>query len=157
MQATAIVNLYVIFDLDGTLVETEQVWRDVRRDFVVTTRALERRGCDDDDRDAHQRMGALYPRGSRRLARRIQIADEVIAGHRAVTKGPGSTRGERSARPAGANASPSSFLPTRSRGKARARRHREFAPDPQALFLATRTITSLDTLDASSVRAVLGL
>jgi beta-phosphoglucomutase-like phosphatase (HAD superfamily) len=36
MQATAIVNLCVIFDLDGTLVETEQVWRDVRRDFVVT-------------------------------------------------------------------------------------------------------------------------
>jgi hypothetical protein len=86
-----------------------------------------------------------------------EIADEVIAGHRAVTEGPGSTRGERSARPAGANASPSSFLPTRSRGKARARRHREFAPDPQALSLATRTITSLDTLDASSVRAVLGL
>lgn len=26
----------VIFDLDGTLVETEQVWRDVRRDFVLT-------------------------------------------------------------------------------------------------------------------------
>lgn len=25
----------VIFDLDGTLVETEQVWRDVRRDFVL--------------------------------------------------------------------------------------------------------------------------
>ncbi|HEY1978053.1 MAG TPA: HAD family phosphatase [Candidatus Baltobacteraceae bacterium] len=25
----------MIFDLDGTLVETEQVWRDVRRDFVV--------------------------------------------------------------------------------------------------------------------------
>lgn len=26
----------IIFDLDGTLVETEQIWRDVRRDFVVT-------------------------------------------------------------------------------------------------------------------------
>ena len=26
----------MIFDLDGTLVETEQVWRDVRRDFVLT-------------------------------------------------------------------------------------------------------------------------
>jgi len=26
----------VIFDLDGTLVETEQVWRDVRRQFVET-------------------------------------------------------------------------------------------------------------------------
>jgi HAD superfamily hydrolase (TIGR01509 family) len=26
----------IIFDLDGTLVETEQVWRDVRRDFVVS-------------------------------------------------------------------------------------------------------------------------
>jgi HAD superfamily hydrolase (TIGR01509 family) len=26
---------YVISDLDGTLVETEQVWRDVRRDFVA--------------------------------------------------------------------------------------------------------------------------
>lgn len=26
----------IIFDLDGTLVETEQVWRDVRRDFVLT-------------------------------------------------------------------------------------------------------------------------
>jgi HAD superfamily hydrolase (TIGR01509 family) len=25
----------IIFDLDGTLVETEQVWRDVRRDFVM--------------------------------------------------------------------------------------------------------------------------
>lgn len=25
----------MIFDLDGTLVETEQVWRDVRRDFVL--------------------------------------------------------------------------------------------------------------------------
>ncbi len=26
---------WVVFDLDGTLVETEQIWRDVRRDFVV--------------------------------------------------------------------------------------------------------------------------
>lgn len=26
----------IIFDLDGTLVETEQVWRDLRRDFVLT-------------------------------------------------------------------------------------------------------------------------
>lgn len=26
----------IIFDLDGTLVETEQVWRDVRRDFALT-------------------------------------------------------------------------------------------------------------------------
>lgn len=26
----------IIFDLDGTLVETEQIWRDVRRDFVLT-------------------------------------------------------------------------------------------------------------------------
>jgi HAD superfamily hydrolase (TIGR01509 family) len=26
----------IIFDLDGTLVETEQVWRDVRRDFVLS-------------------------------------------------------------------------------------------------------------------------
>lgn len=26
----------VIFDLDGTLVETEQVWRDVRREFVLS-------------------------------------------------------------------------------------------------------------------------
>jgi HAD superfamily hydrolase (TIGR01509 family) len=25
----------VVFDLDGTLVETEQIWRDVRREFVV--------------------------------------------------------------------------------------------------------------------------
>lgn len=25
----------VVFDLDGTLVETEQIWRDVRRDFVA--------------------------------------------------------------------------------------------------------------------------
>lgn len=25
----------IIFDLDGTLIETEQVWRDVRRDFVL--------------------------------------------------------------------------------------------------------------------------
>ena len=29
-------NQAVIFDLDGTLVETEQVWRDVRRDFVLS-------------------------------------------------------------------------------------------------------------------------
>lgn len=27
---------YVIFDLDGTLVETEQVWRDVRQEFVTS-------------------------------------------------------------------------------------------------------------------------
>ncbi len=27
---------FVIFDLDGTLVETEQIWRDVRRDFVAS-------------------------------------------------------------------------------------------------------------------------
>ena len=27
---------FVIFDLDGTLIESEQIWRDVRRDFVVT-------------------------------------------------------------------------------------------------------------------------
>ena len=26
---------WVIFDLDGTLVETEQIWRDVRHDFVI--------------------------------------------------------------------------------------------------------------------------
>lgn len=26
----------VIFDLDGTLIETEQIWRDVRREFVAT-------------------------------------------------------------------------------------------------------------------------
>jgi HAD superfamily hydrolase (TIGR01509 family) len=26
----------IIFDLDGTLVETEQVWRDVRREFVLS-------------------------------------------------------------------------------------------------------------------------
>ena len=26
---------WVVFDLDGTLVETEQIWRDVRRDFVL--------------------------------------------------------------------------------------------------------------------------
>ena len=26
---------WVIFDLDGTLVESEQIWRDVRRDFVI--------------------------------------------------------------------------------------------------------------------------
>lgn len=26
----------IIFDLDGTLVETEQIWRDVRREFVET-------------------------------------------------------------------------------------------------------------------------
>jgi beta-phosphoglucomutase-like phosphatase (HAD superfamily) len=29
-------RLSVIFDLDGTLVETEQIWRDVRRQFVTT-------------------------------------------------------------------------------------------------------------------------
>ena len=34
--------------------------------------------------------------------------------------------------------------------------NREFAPDPQALSLATRVITSLNALDASFVRAVLG-
>jgi beta-phosphoglucomutase-like phosphatase (HAD superfamily) len=27
--------MYVVFDLDGTLIESEQVWRDVRRDFVT--------------------------------------------------------------------------------------------------------------------------
>jgi HAD superfamily hydrolase (TIGR01509 family) len=26
---------FVIFDLDGTLIESEQIWRDVRRDFVM--------------------------------------------------------------------------------------------------------------------------
>jgi HAD superfamily hydrolase (TIGR01509 family) len=26
---------WVIFDLDGTLIESEQIWRDVRRDFVI--------------------------------------------------------------------------------------------------------------------------
>ena len=26
----------VIFDLDGTLIESEQIWRDVRREFVTT-------------------------------------------------------------------------------------------------------------------------
>jgi HAD superfamily hydrolase (TIGR01509 family) len=26
---------FVIFDLDGTLIESEQIWRDVRRDFVI--------------------------------------------------------------------------------------------------------------------------
>ncbi|HUA10309.1 MAG TPA: HAD family phosphatase [Candidatus Acidoferrales bacterium] len=29
-------NAWVIFDLDGTLIESEQVWRDVRRAFVLT-------------------------------------------------------------------------------------------------------------------------
>jgi len=25
----------MVFDLDGTLIESEQIWRDVRREFVV--------------------------------------------------------------------------------------------------------------------------
>ena len=52
-------------------------------------RALERRGCDDDDRDAHQRMGALYPRGSRRLARRIR---NCRRGDRGSSRGYGRSR-----------------------------------------------------------------
>jgi HAD superfamily hydrolase (TIGR01509 family) len=29
-------SAFVVFDLDGTLIESEQIWRDVRRDFVIS-------------------------------------------------------------------------------------------------------------------------
>jgi beta-phosphoglucomutase-like phosphatase (HAD superfamily) len=38
----------VIFDLDGTLIESEQVWRDVRREFVVTHSGQWRDGAQND-------------------------------------------------------------------------------------------------------------
>jgi beta-phosphoglucomutase-like phosphatase (HAD superfamily) len=42
---------WVVFDLDGTLIESEQIWRDVRHEFVIANGgrplAGEHRGCDD--------------------------------------------------------------------------------------------------------------
>jgi beta-phosphoglucomutase-like phosphatase (HAD superfamily) len=74
-------RLSVIFDLDGTLVETEQVWRDVRRQFVTT-----HRGRWNDSAAAamigmrtsewadyiHAELGVAMPSG--------EIAEAVVAG-----------------------------------------------------------------------------
>ena len=217
------VNSCVIFDLDGTLVETEQVWRDVRRDFVLThggrwndgaqatmigmrtnewaryihagSRRLARRfpNCRRGDRrrrraatkvpvlpgasEALDRLGrtfrlglatsAALPVANAILARTawrerfavVVSADEVSLGKPApdvylralelLDASPDlaaavedSANGIRSAYNAGL--------------RVIAVPNREFAPDPQALSLATRLITSLNTLDASFVRAVLG-
>jgi HAD superfamily hydrolase (TIGR01509 family) len=223
MQATAIVNLCVIFDLDGTLVETEQVWRDVRRDFVVTHAGRWNDGAaammigmrtNEWARYIHEDLGVSLDESA--------IADEVIAGViarlRKVPILPGASEAlDRLGRTFRLGLATSAALPVANailagtgwrerfsvvvsadevpRGKPApdvylraldlldatpdraaavedsangiraaynaglrviAVPNRQFAPDPRALSLATRT-TSLNTLDASFVRAVLGL
>jgi HAD superfamily hydrolase (TIGR01509 family) len=80
MQA-ATVNPCVIFDLDGTLVETEQIWRDVRRDFVLTHAGRWNDGAqatmigmrtNEWARYIHEDLGVSLDES--------EIADEVIAG-----------------------------------------------------------------------------
>ncbi len=57
---------WVIFDLDGTLIESEQLWRDVRRDFVIESggrwnddaqRAMMGMRTDDWARYMHETLG----------------------------------------------------------------------------------------------------
>lgn len=85
---------YVIFDLDGTLVETEQVWRDVRKAF-----ALEHGGCwhenaqatmigmrtDEWARYMHEDLGVGMD--VKEIARRV--IDEVVQRLRTVPIVPG--------------------------------------------------------------------
>ena len=217
------VNLCVIFDLDGTLVETEQVWRDVRRDFVLTHGGRWNDGAqatmigmrtNEWARYIHEDLGVSLDDS--------EIANEVIAGViarlRKVPVLPGASEAlDRLGRTFRLGLATSAALPVANAILARtawrqrfavvvsadevslgkpapdvylralelldaspdfaaavedsangirsaynaglrviAVPNREFAPDPQALSLATRLITSLNTLDASFVRAVLG-
>ncbi|MFZ1017005.1 MAG: HAD family phosphatase, partial [Candidatus Cybelea sp.] len=213
----------VIFDLDGTLVETEQVWRDVRRDFVLTHGGRWNDGAqatmigmrtNEWARYIHQDLGVSLDDS--------EISDQVIAGVvarlREVPVLPGASEAlDRLGRTFRLGLATSAALPVANAILARtawrerfavvvsadevslgkpapdvylralelldaspdfaaavedsangirsaynaglrviAVPNREFAPDPQALSLATRLITSLNTLDASFVRAVLG-
>ena len=217
------VNSCVIFDLDGTLVETEQVWRDVRRDFVLTHGGRWNDGAqatmigmrtNEWARYIHQDLGVSLDDS--------EISDQVIAGVvarlREVPVLPGASEAlDRLGRTFRLGLATSAALPVANAILARtawrerfavvvsadevslgkpapdvylralelldaspdfaaavedsangirsaynaglrviAVPNREFAPDPQALSLATRLITSLNTLDASFVRAVLG-
>jgi HAD superfamily hydrolase (TIGR01509 family) len=222
MQA-ATVNPCVIFDLDGTLVETEQIWRDVRRDFVLAhagrwndgaqatmigMRTNEWARCIHEDlgvsldeseiadeviagviarlrsvpvlpgaNEALDRLGQTFRLGLATSAA-LPVAKAILAGtgwrdcFAVVVSADEVSRGKPApdvylralelldAPPDRAAAVEDSASGIRSAYNARLRviavPNREFAPDPQALSLATRTITSLDTLDASFVRAVLG-
>ncbi|MFY9631687.1 MAG: HAD-IA family hydrolase [Candidatus Cybelea sp.] len=217
------VNSCVIFDLDGTLVETEQVWRDVRRDFVLTHGGRWNDGAqatmigmrtNEWARYIHEDLGVSLDDS--------EIANEVIAGViarlRKVPVLPGASEAlDRLGRTFRLGLATSAALPVANAILARtawrqrfavvvsadevslgkpapdvylralelldaspdfaaavedsangirsaynaglrviAVPNREFAPDPQALSLATRLITSLNALDASFVRAVLG-
>ncbi|HZZ00564.1 MAG TPA: HAD family phosphatase [Candidatus Baltobacteraceae bacterium] len=95
---------FVIFDLDGTLVETEQVWRDVRRTFVETHGGRWR----DDAQSTmigmrtgewadyiHDELGVLLPQNE--IAK--LIVDDVVAALRNVPVLPGAEAAlERAAR-----------------------------------------------------------
>jgi HAD superfamily hydrolase (TIGR01509 family) len=224
MQATPVVNPCVIFDLDGTLVETEQIWRDVRRDFVLAHNGRWREEAQTTMIGMRTNEWAHYIHAALGVSLdESAIADAVIAGVIARLQGvpvlPGANEAldrlgqafrlglatsaagpvadailartgwrERFAvvvsadevsrgkpapdvylrtlalldtRPELAAAVEDSANGLRSAYNAGLRviavPNREFAPDPQTLSLATRTIASLDVLDTSFVRAVLGL
>ena len=214
----------VIFDLDGTLVETEQVWRDVRRDFVRThggrwndaaAAAMIGMRTNEWARYIHEDLGVavdaseiagevlpgviarlrnvpILPGASEALVRlgrtfrlglatsaALPVANAILAqtGWRerfaVVVSADEVSRGKPApdvylralelldVAPDRAAAVEDSANGIRSAYNAGLRviavPNREFAPDAEALSLAARTITTLRTLDASLVRAVLGL
>ncbi|HEY1883343.1 MAG TPA: HAD-IA family hydrolase [Candidatus Cybelea sp.] len=71
----------VVFDLDGTLVETEQVWRDVRRDFVIAQGGRWQDGAQATMIGMRTNEWARYIRADLGVALdESAIADAVIAG-----------------------------------------------------------------------------
>ncbi|HEY4433906.1 MAG TPA: HAD family phosphatase [Candidatus Cybelea sp.] len=214
----------MIFDLDGTLVETEQIWRDVRRDFVIAHGGHWHDGAQatmigmrtnewvhyiradlgvalDESAiagaviagviarlqnvpvlpgasEALDRLGRAFRLGLATSAA-LPVANAILArtGWRArfavVVSADEVARGKPApdvylralelmqTQPDLAAAVEDSANGIRSAYNAKLRviavPNREFPPDAQALSLAARTITSLDTLDAPLVRAVLRL
>ena len=70
----------VVFDLDGVLIQTEEIWDDVREDLRAGERggALRRRGAAGDDGHELARVVALHARRARRAGRPEEISAEVV-------------------------------------------------------------------------------
>jgi HAD superfamily hydrolase (TIGR01509 family) len=74
-------NLGVVFDLDGTLVETETIWRDVRRDFVLAHGGRWHEGAQATMIGMRTNEWARYMHEDLGVAlKETAIADSVVAG-----------------------------------------------------------------------------